>query len=102
MAQPQLTEPLILELNHIEWEFNGRTYEFIDLRVDQIEGVVNRLVSGGNPSFDSTELLEQLRSHTHIIKNGAAYSYILLHGETGPFIILRQIPTEWDEDGNLI
>ena len=105
MSQPNLTEPEILDLNGMEWTDNGKDVEFIALPIFQIEQTINKLLSGAVADFDAERralLLERLVTHTHIIKNGWAYSYVLLGYETTPFIIMRQIPTEWDEDGNVI
>lgn len=104
MKQHNITEPAILDLNGMWWTENGADVEFIDFEVHQIEDTINRLLSNSVPEFGAAlraDLLLRLRTHTHIIKNGSAYSYLLLEIGTFPTIIMRMIPTEFTDDGEV-
>lgn len=95
----------ILELNHIEWTENGKVYEFIDTDPADLNRVVNHLVAGIDNTFRAsqqyTRMLTQLKTHTHIMKDGAAYAYECLCDEDDFLwrVVIDTVPTIFDDDG---
>jgi hypothetical protein len=94
----------ILELNHIEWTENGKVYEFIDTEPEDLNRVVNHLVAGVDNTFRSSQqysrMMSQLKTHTHIMKDGAAYAYECMCDGDGFLwrVVINTTPTIFEED----
>ena len=80
----------VIDLNHIEFDDDdGTHFEFINLTLEQMEGAINRILTGRPETFYHTQtwdkLNEDIPNHNRIIKDGKCYRYVAYMDGDGSF-----------------